>query len=93
MEGEQYRMRIPDEDALAWIKTLIEGGFTNQEVDDIMSHLNDTYLEKTVGTEKVDEAVEEAAGYLESKDIQVTPELLEALRASIIERLRRDREE
>ncbi len=37
------RMRIPDDDMAGWIQSLREGGFSDQEMDDILSHLNKTY--------------------------------------------------
>lgn len=38
-------MRIPDEDAPAWMHTLREGGFSDDEIDMIMAHCNAAYFE------------------------------------------------
>lgn len=39
------RMRIPDEEAPAWMRTLREGGFNDDEIDMIMEHCNAAYFE------------------------------------------------
>ncbi|MCR4323295.1 MAG: hypothetical protein NUV61_04390 [Candidatus Azambacteria bacterium] len=39
------KIRIPDEEAPAWMQTLREGGFTDDEIDMIMVHCNATYFE------------------------------------------------
>ena len=42
--GEEIdRAQIPDDDAHNWMKTLEEGGFTYDEIDKIMTHLNKTW--------------------------------------------------
>lgn len=45
-EGKITGLRIPDEDMSGWIKTLYEAGFSQEEMDKILSHLNQTYAEK-----------------------------------------------
>ena len=37
------RMQIPDDDAYNWMKTLEEAGFSLDEIDRIMTHLNKTW--------------------------------------------------
>lgn len=39
------RIRIPDEEAPAWMQTLREGGFNDDEIDMIMAHCNAVYFE------------------------------------------------
>ena len=39
------RIRVPDEDAKGWIDTLHQNGFSDEEVDRVMGHLNATYAE------------------------------------------------
>ena len=36
-------LRVPDEDAAEWVKTLVEAGFSNKEIDAFMSRLNPNY--------------------------------------------------
>ena len=38
------RITIPDDDVSGWMQTLREGGFSEKEIDEILSHLNTTYL-------------------------------------------------
>ncbi len=88
MSREEYRARIPDEDAYNWIKTLLEGGFTTKEVDDIMTHLNDTYLEKIKGKAAVDEVVDAVEKYLSSIDVEINAEVLQHIRAWVFDKIR-----
>ena len=37
------KITIPDDDMVGWIKVLHEGGFSDEEIDSILSHLNSTY--------------------------------------------------
>ena len=40
---EIVRIQIPDDDAHNWVTTLQEGGFSSEEIDRIMTHLNKTW--------------------------------------------------
>ena len=40
------KVRVADEDGLDWINLLKSEGFSNQEIDSIMSGLNKTYRQK-----------------------------------------------
>jgi len=40
------KVRVTDEDVLDWIKLLKAEGFSNEEIDNIMSGLNKTYRKK-----------------------------------------------
>lgn len=40
-------MQIPDKEVPGWIKVLYENGFTPEEVDDLMSDLNEEYFRHT----------------------------------------------
>jgi len=40
------KVSVPDDAVQDWIKTLHEGGFTSEEIDTMMTHLNETYLTK-----------------------------------------------
>ena len=37
------KLKIPDDDMNGWINTLMEGGFSQGEIDSILSNLNKTY--------------------------------------------------
>lgn len=41
--GEMVGASVPDEDMPGWLNTLVEGGFSQEEIDKIMAHLNETY--------------------------------------------------
>lgn len=43
MQQKIEKISIPDEHMLDWMQTLRKGGFTNEEIDSIFSHLNTTY--------------------------------------------------
>jgi hypothetical protein len=60
------RIRIPDDDAHNWIATLHEGGFSDDEIDHIMSHLNQTYAEHR-GIDIVEEEVKRLEAYMLTK--------------------------
>ncbi len=45
-KGEIEKVHIPDEDMIEWIKTLHEAGFSEEEMDSMLSHLNLSYAEK-----------------------------------------------
>jgi len=40
------KISVPDDDAHNWVNLLVENGFSQPEIDAIMSHLNETYREK-----------------------------------------------
>lgn len=48
------KINVPDEDVPGWLQTLREGGFTDVEINSIMSHLNETYagFQKDVAVNK-----------------------------------------
>lgn len=39
-------LKIPDEDAQNWIDVFRNAGFSNEQVDEIMTRLNDTYMQR-----------------------------------------------
>jgi len=57
--------RIPDEDMNGWITTLREAGFTDQEMDDILGHLNKTYSEmRGIKEKRVEQILKETLDYM-----------------------------
>ena len=73
LDGEMSGASIPDDDAHNWMKTLEEGGFSYDEIDKIMTHLNKTWrLAKK--DEIVQKRLEDRLGYLRSKYDKVLSE-------------------
>ncbi|MDP2934270.1 MAG: hypothetical protein Q8N59_00645 [bacterium] len=97
MEGEKFRLkkgeeivkaRILDEDLPGWIGTLKDGGFTQEEIDMIVSRLNKTYLE-----ERKPEMVERELKKLKKQFFEeygkiLTPEEIDYLKAGIESRFK-----
>jgi hypothetical protein len=50
-KGRVEGLSIPDEDVRGWLQTLIEGGFTDHEIDAILSHNNYKYLDAKIGNQ------------------------------------------
>lgn len=71
MEGNDFgnieRVRIPDDDAGNWLASLREGGFTDEEIDYIMSHLNQTYAEHK-GIDIVEDELSRIEHYIFQKE-------------------------
>ncbi|MEJ0021252.1 MAG: hypothetical protein WDN47_01580 [Candidatus Doudnabacteria bacterium] len=44
--GEIVGASVPDEDMHGWINSLMEGGFSQEEIDRILVHLNQTYAKQ-----------------------------------------------
>ncbi|MFA5187959.1 MAG: hypothetical protein WC460_01210 [Patescibacteria group bacterium] len=44
--GKIEKASVADEDVLAWIKTLQKEGFSNEEIDALMSKMNKLYRQK-----------------------------------------------
>jgi hypothetical protein len=65
-ESEIIGMSVPDSEVEGWIRTLQAGGFSQEEIDSIMSHLNETYLAAKEGPEFMEEYTQ-AVEYLEKK--------------------------
>jgi hypothetical protein len=67
-------LSIADEDAADWVRTLVEGGFSNAEIDMIMSGLNKTYKSKMTAAEiekefiKIKEDLKQRKGYELNED-------------------------
>lgn len=74
------KVRIPDEDMPGWIKTLREGGFTDEEMDLILTNLNPTYR-KTKNPDFVEKGLEKLKEDLSQKiDRELTQEEIDCLR-------------
>ena len=81
------RVRIPNEDMPNWIQTLREGGFTDEEIDIILSNLNVEYR-KTKNPNFVEEELNRLKEYLRKEHKRIlSPEEIEYLRKSIENRL------
>ncbi len=51
-EGEVIRISIPDDEVVGWMQTLREGGFNDEEIDKILSHLNSEYA-RAIGEKRL----------------------------------------
>lgn len=82
------RIKIPDDDMPGWINTLREGGFSDNEIDTILTNLNKTYaniknnqyIEKELS--KMNEEIEKRRGY------SLTDEEKESLKKGIASRIK-----
>lgn len=86
--SEITRISVPDDDMIGWIKALHEGGFSAEEIDSILEHLNDQYFE--VKNQKViDESLREGVGRLERTiGRKLTQEEIDLLRKKAREYIR-----
>lgn len=82
------KLSVPDRDALGWLEALRQGGFSQGEIDAIMSHLNKTYRDqKNPKENRIDEELKKIEDHLFLQYGQkLTPERREYLRKSISER-------
>jgi len=82
-------MQVPDSDMQGWIETLHEGGFTPEEIDGILIHLNETYAEEKLKN-LIDAEIATVEHYLELQHGSVfTDEGREAVRKVILDKLRK----
>jgi len=64
--GEKIeKITVPDEEVVDWIRTLQEGGMSSEEIDLIMSNLNQTYAGK------------KQSGFIENEFMKIRDQLLE----------------
>ena len=82
------KARIPDEDLPGWIGTLKDGGFTQEEIDMIISGLNKKYFEERKPEIIERELVKIMKEYREEKGAILTPEEIDYLKASIESRFK-----
>jgi len=72
--GKIERATVSDEEATSWVRTLVEAGFSNEEIDKMMSNLNETYKNKIKEAEiekefrKISDDLKKRKGYKLSKD-------------------------
>ena len=71
-------MSVPDWDVPGWMRVLHENGFSTEEIDEIMMHLNDTYFfQKTTARMR-----DLLSGRVKAKpsNNKLTPEEIESLK-------------
>lgn len=74
------KIRIPDEEVQEWMKTLREGGFTDEEMDFMLMRLNKTYAQ-VKGKEDFERTLEELKKYVSTEYGKIlTPEQIEDFR-------------
>lgn len=82
--------RIPDEDLPGWIGTLKDGGFTQEEIDMIISGLNKKYLEERKPEMVERELVKIMKEFRKEKGTILTPEEIDYLKAGIESRFKEE---
>ena len=81
------RTGIPDEDVPSWIKTLRDGGFSDEEIDVMLSRLNVEYA-KGAGINVVEKELERIEkDLLKTHGRKLTEEQRKYMRKSISNRL------
>lgn len=87
------RMKIPDSDAHNWIRTLHEEGFSETEIDYLMSRMNSLYADKR-GINVVEEEAQAIEDYLRTQYGRVlSPDQRHYLRESVKLRFRKIEDE
>ncbi len=87
MEKFEKIVGIPDGDMPGWIQVLRESNLTNQEIDNFLARLNETYAKET-GINPIEKVIEEHLAEIEKyildkHDRVLTPEQREYFRKSI----------
>ncbi len=81
--GHITKANVPDDDMPSWINTLKEGGFSDEEMDYLLSYLNKTYRQ-IKGSEVVERELENTEKYLREKyGRRLNPEQRQCLRKGI----------
>lgn len=87
---EIVKARIPDDDLPGWIGTLKDGGFTQEEIDLVISGLNKTYLEERKPEMIERELVKIMREYRKEKGKILTPGEIDYLKAGIESRFKEE---
>lgn len=82
------RARIPDDDLPGWIGTLKDGGFTQEEIDLVISGLNKKYLEERKPEMVERELVKVMREFRKEHRRILTPEEIDYLKAGIESRFK-----
>jgi len=81
------RIRIPDEDVNNWVETLVAAGMTQDQIDAMMTYLNDEYMNKRFDT-FISEVVEDTIAEIERRsNKEMNEEQQEAIRADMVKRM------
>lgn len=81
------KIRVADEDVLDWIRSLKEGGLSNEEIDAVMSKLNSLYRKKRQPDFIVDELDKFQEEYREKHGQEMPPEMVEYFKKGLKMRL------
>ena len=83
------RIRIPDDDAMNWMQAYREMGFSTEQIEAVMTRLNDTYLKQRFG-EFIDAELQDALDEIEKKHGKpVGEESREWLKGRLIEHMQK----
>ncbi|MEK7584102.1 MAG: hypothetical protein AAB490_02575 [Patescibacteria group bacterium] len=83
------RIRIPDDAAMDWMQTYRDAGFSTEQIEAVMTRLNDTYLKQRFG-EFIDQELQDAIAEIERKKGKpVGEESREWLRGRLVEHMQK----
>jgi len=82
------KLRVPDEDIPGWMQTLREGGFTDAEIDTILSNLNQTYSNEIIKGQVETELIKINNEIREKRGVALSDTERNALRKGIESRFR-----
>lgn len=88
IQGTIEKISIADEDAADWIKTLVEAGFSNDEIDQLMSRMNETYRNKMRAAEIEKEFIKIKEDLIKRKGYVLTEEEAAKIKQGIASRYR-----
>ena len=77
--------KIPDSDAMGWINTLTEAGFSEKEIDLMMSQLNKTYRAQK-GEAFIEDELKKIEAVVHRSGKSLTKEQKEYFRKTIMDR-------
>ena len=87
-EGRIDRFKVPDDDMQNWVEVFRQAGFSQEQVDDILIRLNDTYAAKKLG-ELVASEIERIESMYEKGGKKLNDQQREGLRRLVFEKMRK----
>ncbi|MDP1688564.1 MAG: hypothetical protein Q8L47_00300 [bacterium] len=83
------KISVPDDDMPGWIKLLHESNITDEEIDRILTHLNETYADKSRETTINKELRKMEAEVINRRGSEFTPDEKKTIREGIETRFER----
>ncbi|MDO8569191.1 MAG: hypothetical protein Q7R89_00135 [bacterium] len=82
------KLKVSDDKTMSWIETFKKAGFSEDEIDLVMKHLNDEYAKQKVGN-WVEPYMEEMLKKITKEGLTVNEEQKDALRSVLFEQMRK----